>query len=57
MNTEPRTILEAAVTAGQPLLSADEANYRVIELTLETIRLKAKLDAGRVTLWDEGIRP
>ena len=41
---ESPTLIEAAVTAGLPLLSADEANRRVIELTIENIRLKAEVE-------------
>jgi hypothetical protein len=51
----PLTLLEVAVRAGQPLLSADEANQKVIELTLENIRLQAELE--QIKLWDEGVWP
>jgi len=37
-------LLEATIVSGLPLLSADEANRRVVELTMENIRLQAKVD-------------
>lgn len=40
----PQTLIEVIVTAGLPLLSADEANRRVVELTMENIRLRAEVE-------------
>jgi hypothetical protein len=48
---EPLTLLEAAVQAGQPLLSWEDANKKVVELTCEVIRLTAEVD--RLKFWDE----
>jgi hypothetical protein len=47
----PDTILEAAVINGQPLLDAETANREVIRLTVENIRLQA-----RIELWTDGIK-
>jgi len=41
---DPPTLIEAAVIAGLPLLSFNEANRRVVELTLENIRLQAEVE-------------
>jgi uncharacterized small protein (DUF1192 family) len=39
------TLIEQIVRLGLPLLSADEANERIIALEVEVMRLQAKLDA------------
>ena len=41
---EKPTLIEAAITLGLPLLSAEDANCRIVELTIENMRLKAELD-------------
>jgi hypothetical protein len=42
------TLIETIVTRGLPLLSADEANKKVIELILENMRLRAQIDAVKM---------
>jgi len=37
--------LEEAVRAGLPLMTADEANEKIVELTCKLIRLQAELEA------------
>jgi len=54
-HTEP-TLIEVIVTLGLPLLSADEANKRVVELTCENMRLQAALDASKIEIWDERVK-
>jgi hypothetical protein len=54
MITEAKSILEAAVQAGQPLLDAETANWEVIRLTVENIRLQTRLShLARVSTWNE----
>lgn len=45
-NTEPDSFIEWAIRKSLPLLTAEEANERIVELTLDLMRLQAALDAA-----------
>ena len=52
-----KTLIETIVTLGMPFMDAEAANKEVIRLTLENMQLQAKLDATRITMWDERGKP
>ena len=42
------TIIEHCIRMGLPYLDAQAANEEVVRLTVENLRLQARIDAGRI---------